>query len=127
MQQVDGDPLFLLRCASRNASLQPATERFTVVQVRKYRGPAGIHLLVDQKNSPFSRQARQPRCKTLAATSQMLKSHDCHAFNVDPGFFDLSHFSFENSLSPFLKHMPLWWNGLDVLHHSCLKRIRPLV
>ncbi|KAI8418942.1 hypothetical protein FOFC_01514 [Fusarium oxysporum] len=57
----------------------------------------------------------------------MLKSHDCHAFNVDPGFFDLSHFSFENSLSPFLKHMPLWWNGLDVLHHSCLKRIRPLV
>lgn len=63
VQQIDGGPLFLLRCASRNASLQTNyAERFiTVVQVRKSRGPAGIHILVDQKNSPFSRQARQPK------------------------------------------------------------------
>lgn len=54
IQQVDGDPLFLLRCASRNASSNPSNHlrreiyRYIgqVQYVRKYRGPAGIHLLV---------------------------------------------------------------------------------
>lgn len=110
MQQIDGGPLFLLRCASRNASLQTSYLRreiyYSSPGTKIPRACRDSHTRRSEELTVLKDKLDDQRCKTLAATSQMLKSHDCHALDVDPGFFDLSHFSFESSLSPFLKDMP---------------------